>query len=82
MSKRTCLYVDESMVNATTGHYTPVLVTEGEAGYHPTDYRYGTDYKAAKATVERANATMGLTHEDTLTIVASSFRAQNTGGGT
>lgn len=70
---RFVLYLDESMTD--DGVYSPVLVTEYEAGYYPTDYRCGTDFKAAKAQVAASNRDRGLTDGDVLAITTSSFRA-------
>lgn len=83
---RRCFYVCEAW-RTEGGGYIPALVTEDEPGYQPLTgagdgarpWVWGQDLETAKAVCAQANTDMGVTPEQALHIVASSFRA-STGG--
>jgi hypothetical protein len=59
-----------------TLHYYPAIVTENEAGYHRTNWDYGTDFKLASEAVDSLNAKREINPDEVNEIVSSSFRAQ------
>lgn len=56
------------------GNYIPCIVKEGETGYHPTDWKWGTDLKEAEALADDYNKKLGLTEEEAYTIILQSMR--------
>ena len=81
---RRCLAILETEYDAKGG-YIPVLVVEGEAGYHPMRGRgepfqqpwfWGHDLNKAKELAVAANARLGISAADAEAILISSFAAQ------
>ena len=56
------------------GEYIPCIVTEGERGYHMTDWHWGTDIDIAEQCCEDKNKLLGITEEEAMKIVFSSMR--------
>lgn len=74
--KRIAAYAQEGIVDPDDRSLHMVaLVTEDEAGYSATTYVGTLDY--CKAVADSINERSGLSEDDVLKIVASSFRAQN-----
>jgi hypothetical protein len=76
MAERICFWLDESMSNPE-GRFVPILVTENEAGYNPTNYDLPGDFATAQAVVGEWNTELGVTPKDARDIVASSMRLGN-----
>lgn len=51
---RSVYYVDEFILTEA-GEISPVIVVEGEKGYHPTDFAWGKDFAAARDKAEDLN---------------------------
>lgn len=74
---RLAYYIDQTM-HDKSGAWVPAIVEEDDFGYTPVSYRWpGITFEQAKAHVAGMNTDLGLTTEDVLTIVASSFAAQS-----
>ncbi len=74
--KPACLLVTENFTRQHPDgqrHYYPAFVKAFEAGFTPTDWDYGTDYKAAKAKVDAFNEEHGLTRDAMVLIVTTSM---------
>lgn len=79
MTKRQCMYVDETM--ATEGGFIPALVTEDEPGYAPmsgngdfaSPWVWGPTIQDAKRQCDDYNEKLGITRSDAAEIVLSSM---------
>ena len=60
-----------------TFHFYPAIIYENKAGYQPTDWDWGTDFKMAQQACDEMNAERGQSRARSLEIVASSMRASN-----
>ena len=56
------------------GEYIPCIATEGEKGYHMTDWHWGTDLDHAEDCCDDKNKLLGITKEEAMKIVLSSMR--------
>jgi hypothetical protein len=46
------------------GEYQVCIAVEGEKGFHPTDWFWGTDYEKASELCDKKNAEAGYTKEE------------------
>lgn len=58
------------------GNYIPCIVKEGETGYYPTDWKWGTNLKDAKTLADNYNEKLGLTKEESYSLVLQSMKTQ------
>ena len=66
-------YVDEFTLTKS-GEISPVIVVEGEKGYHPTSLAWGKDFKAAKDKAKDLNYRFsGITQDEADEIVGHSM---------
>lgn len=77
---RYAYYVTQTEISE--GQYVPSVVFENVAGHFPlrggpdgSPWRWGSSLVNARALADEANAVLGLTKDEALEIVASSFRA-------
>lgn len=78
-NRRVVLHVDQTML--TEHGYRPVMVVEGEDGYHQQGnpdklqepWYFGHDYLIARRLVNEANERLGLTPKEALDIVLDSM---------
>lgn len=70
-----CWYVCDSITDET-GELIPVVVCEGEKGFHLTDYRWGKKLEMARLAATAKNSALGLTPEDVNRIIASSMTSK------
>ena len=54
--------------------FIPCIIKEGEAGYYPTDYHWGTDKKIAQKCCDEINKKMGMTKRDVFELICMSMR--------
>ncbi len=72
-SPRTVYYVDEFTLTES-GEISPVIVVEGEKGYHPTSFAWGKDFQAAQDKAEDLNWRFsGITQDEADKIVGHSM---------
>lgn len=71
--KTFCYWLDQAMVN-DAGLYNPCVVVENEAGYYPTDWGWGKDWKIAQQCLREQNERMGINEVEMHRIVDSSMR--------
>lgn len=56
------------------GGYIPCIAVEGETGFYPTDWNWGTDLKLAEKFADEKNAAMGFTPKQAYLIVLGTMR--------
>ncbi len=56
------------------GGYIPCIAIEGETGYHPTDWNWGTDLELANRLADERNAALGFTAKEAFIIIAGTMR--------
>jgi hypothetical protein len=64
------------MVNSS-GKWVVAVVKENSPGYSRTNWEWSCTYEEAEKLVEGLNTRMGLSKEDTMTIIGSSMSAQH-----
>lgn len=69
---RTAFYTNESFQSRDTGEFLVAEIVENEAGWTPASSH--PDVASSQAEADRRNAQSGLSKDDVLAIVASSFR--------
>lgn len=70
--KRKAYFVMATRTN-DAGEYQALIAVEGEKGYHPTDWFWGTDLAAAEAIAEDKNEKLGIDRAQAWNIVASTM---------
>ncbi len=66
-------YVDEYILTES-GEISPVIVVEGEKGYHPTTFAWGKDFETAKDKAKDLNyRLLGITQDEADKIVGHSM---------
>lgn len=63
-------------VKADDGGYIPCLCREGESGYWPTDWNWGTNKKQAQEWADERNTTMGMTPKEAMLIQLETMKLQ------
>lgn len=71
--KRFVYFIQQTVKNHE-GNFIPCIATEGESGYHKTDYHWGKDLKLAEECAERKNKSMGIDKTEAIKIVLGTMK--------
>lgn len=63
------VYFINELERAEDGGYIPCIAVEGEYGYYPTDWNWGTDLELARQIADQKNEVMGFTPKEAFIIV-------------
>lgn len=73
MANRTAYFISATD-KTEDGEFIPCIAVEGEAGYHRTDWHWGTDLELAEKCAVKKNAALEIDEKTALVIVLSTMR--------
>ena len=68
MAEKRYVYFIMETVRAEDGGYIPCIATEGEGGYHETDWNWGRDKEIAQELCDKRNERMGIEPREAMRI--------------
>lgn len=73
MSEPKRVYFINQLVRAADGGYIPCIAVEGEKGFYPTDWNWGSDLALAEKIADEKNASLGFTPKEAMLIQLSTM---------
>ena len=68
-SNQRMVYFIQETVRTSEGGYIPCIAKEGETGYYPTDWDWGTDLELAEQCAKKKNERMGISEDEAFKII-------------
>ena len=68
-SNQRMVYFIQQTVKSSSGGFIPCIAIEGESGYYPTDWDWGTDLELAEECAREKNERLGITEDEAHKII-------------